>query len=110
MFSLVLTRHPSRAKIFDFPSAIPSNLLSNISPNTLCIRLPAGPLTEERAVFTLTAAQKRCEVDYENCVHETTVFKPNELAFVERPALAVKTKSSKITDETTYHKLMPVAE
>lgn len=56
------------------------------------------------------ATQKRYKYEYNERVHETPVFKTNDLAFVGRPPLAVNTSGSTTIDEPPFNRLMPRAD
>lgn len=100
-FSLVLSRHRQGATTSDFPTAIPSSVSGDVSPQILRSCLLARPsLMRGTVEKRLTAAQKRNKYDYDKCLRKTQVFKTNELVLVDRTPLAVGTNNLKATDKT----------
>lgn len=89
------------------PSDVSKNISARILRNRLLVRLA---FMREKDEKRLTATQKRYKYDYNEGIGKTLVCKTNELVFLVKPTLAVKTNNLKAAKKATHNMLMPRAD
>lgn len=109
-FSLILSRHPPEATLFNFPPVTSLEFSGNWSLRKLRNHLFATSASmREKIVNWLSATQSRWKYYYDKGVRKTPVLRPSKPVPVDRSPPAVRTNSASITDKPTFNKFLLIS-